>query len=223
MSVTVNILYFPGTNCQRETAVAFERVGARPRLTFLTEVLVGRQRLDDADLLCLPGGFSFGDHAGAGTVAALHLTTRVADQLAACRKRPVLCICNGFQIAVRAGLFGPGVTLTVNERGTFYHVREQEHFVEPGNDSFWLDGLRGETLRFPCAHGEGRFLFEHLEGWKKALTYPPGRNPDSSMEGVAGITTPDGLVLGLMNHLERAPQHPFNLEILRNGVRWAGR
>jgi phosphoribosylformylglycinamidine synthase len=220
MSVSVNILYLPGTNCQRETATAFEQVGARPRLTFLTDVLAGRCRLDDADLLCLPGGFSFGDHLGAGTVAALFLMTRVADQLAACRKRPMLCICNGFQVAVRAGLFGPAVTLTTNVQGTFRHIPDQEHIVDPDNDSFWLAGLGGQTLRFPCAHGEGRFVFAGRKGWQRAFAYPSDRNPDGSMDNVAGVTTPDGLVLGLMNHLERAPDGPLNLDVFRNGVRW---
>jgi phosphoribosylformylglycinamidine synthase len=218
MSVKVNVLYFPGTNSQRETARAFEHVGAKARITFLTDVLAGQQRLDDADILCLPGGFAYGDHVGAGTIAALHLTRQLADQLAACRRRPILCICNGFQVGVRAGLFGPDLTLTVNEQGTFRNVHDQPHLVDPENDSLWLTGLAGTTLRFPCAHGEGRFLFTQRNTWRTALRYPPGQNADGSTEGIAGITTTDGLVLGLMNHPERAQHDPLNLEFFRNGV-----
>lgn len=221
MSVSVQILYFPGTNCQHETAAAFKRVGAAPRITLLADVLNGRSRLDDCDLLCLPGGFSFGDHIGAGIVAALHLTKRVADQLDRCRQRPILCICNGFQIGLRAGFFGTGIALTVNQCGTFRHVTDQRHVVASDNDSFWLDGLRGETLEFPCAHGEGRFVCERTGGWQRALSYPPDQNPDGSLDHIAGVTSSDGLAFGLMDHPERAIHREQNLEIFRNGVNWA--
>ncbi len=220
MPVTVNIAYFPGTNCQAETAVAFESVGARPRHIFLADVLDGKARLDDADILCLPGGFCFGDHIASGVVAAKFLTTRLADQLAACRTRPMICICNGFQIAVRAGLFGDGVALTVNDVGTFNHVTRQQHYIQPGHGNVWLEGLEGQTLRFPCAHGEGRFVHSSEDGWRTAITYPAGENPDGSTDDIAGISSPDGLTLGLMDHPERA-RDEANLEIFRNGVRGA--
>lgn len=221
MSVTVTIAYFPGTNCERETAEAFRRVGAKPQITLLEDVLSGKSRLDGGDLLCLPGGFSFGDHVSAGIVAAQFLTSRFTDQLAACRTRPILCICNGFQIGLRAGFFGLGVALTMNACGTFRHVRDQEHIVDENNDSFWLDGLRGQTLKFPCAHGEGRFVFENRDGWCRALSYPESSNPDGSLENIAGITSADGLAFGLMDHPERALHRDQNLEIFRNGVRTA--
>lgn len=219
MTVTANILYFPGTNCQRETAVAFEQVGARTRQVFLSDALEGRARIDDADILCIPGGFSFGDHIASGVVAAKFLTTKLSDQLSACRKRPMICICNGFQIAVRAGLFGDGLALTVNDIGTFHHVARQQHNVVPQSGNVWLAGLDGQTLRFPCAHGEGRFVYTSRDGWRPALTYPEDANPDGSTENIAGITTPDGLILGLMDHPERARDDERNLEIFRNGVR----
>jgi len=220
MTVTVNIAYFPGTNCHAETAVAFESVGARARHVFLADVLDGRARLDDADILCIPGGFSFGDHIASGVVAARFLTTRLADQLAAVRKRPMICICNGFQIAVRAGLFGDAVALAVNDIGTFQHVARQQHYIEPQHGNVWLRGLEGQTLRFPCAHGEGRFVYENSRGWRTAISYPAGTNPDGSTDDIAGISSPDGLLLGLMDHPERA-RCEANLEIFRNGVRAA--
>lgn len=221
MSATINILYLPGTNCHRETIAAFRQVGAKPRLLFLTDVLEGRDRLDSADILCLPGGFSFGDHVAAGRLAATYLQTKLALQLDACRARPILGICNGFQTAVRAGLFGPHVTMTLNESGTFRDVRNQPHAVVGSNRSMWLAGLADETLHFPCAHGEGRFIYRHTSGWLPALLYPPDENPDGSMGNVAGITTPDGLTFGLMNHPERARGRGRNIEIFRNGVRFA--
>jgi phosphoribosylformylglycinamidine synthase subunit PurQ / glutaminase len=216
VSVRVNVLYTPGTNCQHETAHAFGRVGAEPRIVLLSDLLEGRTRLQDADIVCLPGGFSFGDHAGAGNVAAWCLKTRLADQLEAVRAKPTLCICNGFQIAVRAGMFGD-VSLVVNESGTFRDEPQQAHEVVRDNASLWLEGLRGKTLRFPCAHGEGRFLFADRSGWSPAFVYPQGESPDGSSESIAGVTTPDGLVLGLMNHPERAADSEVT-ELFSNAV-----
>jgi phosphoribosylformylglycinamidine synthase len=217
----VNVLYVPGTNCQEETMRAFACVGGEPRLRFIADLLAGGDRLDDADILCLPGGFSFGDHLGAGNVAALVLRTRLRDQLDACRRRPMLCICNGFQIAVRAGCFGPGLALAENACGTFRNVPQQPHLVDRASGSVWLRSLEEERLVFPCAHAEGRFVYTGTEDWTPALRYPAGRNPDGSTDDIAGITTPDGLALGMMNHPERAIHRSANLAIFENGVRAA--
>jgi len=200
---------------------AFSRVGAEPRLRFVEDLLAGRQRMDDADIVCIPGGFSFGDHLGAGRVAALTLRMRLRDQLDACRRRPMLCICNGFQIAVRAGCFGPGIALAENACGTFRNVPNQPHLVELASTSVWLRGLVGQGLIFPCAHAEGRFVYRESDGWRPALRYPRGENPDGSMDEIAGIASPDDLILGLMNHPERAIHRSANLAIFENGVRAA--
>lgn len=200
---------------------AFARAGADPRLRFVDDLASGRARLDDADILCIPGGFSYGDHLGAGNVAALLLRTRLRAQLDACRKRPMLCICNGFQISVRAGCFGPGLTLAENACGTFRNIPEQTHTVDAASGCVWLAGLDGETLVFPCAHGEGRLVYTRTEGWRPALRYPPDENPDASMDDLAGIASTDGLVLGLMNHPERALHRSENLTIFENGIRAA--
>jgi len=221
MKPIVNVVYLPGTNCQTETMRAFARVGGKPHLLFLTEVLSGAARLDDGDILCIPGGFSFGDHLGAGSIAALLLRTKLRSQLDACRDRLMLCICNGFQIAVRAGCFGPGIALETNECGTFRNVPEQPHLVATDNSSPWLTGLAGERLVFPCAHGEGRFVYERRGVWRSVLHYPRDANPDGSMDEIAGITSTDGLVFGLMNHPERAQDQHDNLTIFENGVRAA--
>jgi phosphoribosylformylglycinamidine synthase len=221
MRPTVNVLYLPGTNCQVETARAFRHVGGDARLVFLADLLAGRSRLDDADILCLPGGFSFGDHLAAGAIGGLLLRTRLREQFRACLARPMICICNGFQIALRAGCFGPDVALTTNHTGTFYNLPDQPHQVATGSPSPWLAGLAGATLRFPCAHGEGRFVHRDRTGWQVALRYPAGTNPDGSADDIAGITTPDGLVFGLMNHPERAADRHTRLAFFANGVRAA--
>lgn len=218
---TVTVLYVPGTNCQSETLRAFSRVGAKPALAFISDILSGASRLDSSDILCIPGGFSFGDHLGAGTIAGLLLRTRLSDQLARALQKPILCICNGFQIAVRAGWFGSDVVLTTNESGTFRNVPDQAHQVVDDNPSPWLTGLAGLTLRFPCAHAEGRFIRDKRvthPTWQAALRYPQDANPDGSEDGTAGITAFDGLLFGLMNHPERSVNNVANLEIFANGV-----
>jgi len=223
---TVNVLYLPGTNCHVETIRAFARAGARPELVFLADVSSGAARLDGADILCVPGGFSFGDHLGAGAVAALMLRTRLAGQFAACAGRPMIGICNGFQIIGRAGVFGPGVALKVNDCGTFEDRPAQRHIVSPENTSLWLAGLAGATLTFPCAHGEGRFVHEPQAGagprrWAAALRYPAGENPDGSDADIGGITSADGLAFGLMNHPERSTDLPTRMAFFENGVKAA--
>jgi phosphoribosylformylglycinamidine (FGAM) synthase-like amidotransferase family enzyme len=143
------------------------------------------------------------------------------DQLQACLARPMICICNGFQIALRAGCFGTNLALATNAGGAFQDCPEQPHQVVQGNPSRWLKGMEGETLVFPCAHAEGRFVYRQTGSWRAALRYPGQKNPDGSSDGIAGITTPDGLVLGLMNHPERAINREANLTIFENGVRAA--
>jgi phosphoribosylformylglycinamidine synthase subunit PurQ / glutaminase len=224
MKPTVNILYLPGTNCQAETIRAFTRAGARPQLVFLADIISGVSRLDDADMLCVPGGFSFGDHLGAGSVAALMLRTRLAEQFRACFDRPMIGICNGFQIIMRADRFGPGVSLKVNDSGTFENRPVQRHVVSRDNPSLWLDGLAGATLTFPCAHGEGRFVHESAldtgqTHWITALRYPADENPDGSDENIGGITSADGLAFGLMNHPERSTDPLTQIAFFENGVK----
>lgn len=220
MKPRVNVLYFPGTNCQRETLRAFKAVGGEARQVFASDVLARRDRMDDGDILCIPGGFCFGDHVRAGLIAGALLSIELRDKFEACRTRPILCICNGFQIGLRSGLFGPDVTLTVNESGTFLNHPEQRHKIPADHSTPWLRGMEGTTLTFPCAHAEGRFIYTSRQGWSPALYYPPGENPDGSMDDIAGISSEDGLVFGLMNHPERAIWREENLEIFRNGLHW---
>lgn len=217
----INVLYTPGTNSHRETLYAFNRVGGDARLLVLRDVLKGDTRLDSGDILCIPGGFSYGDHLGAGALAGQFLRGKLAEQLDAVSRRPLLAVCNGFQIAVRSGLFGSGVALAVNDAGTFRNIIRQRHLVEADTNAVWLDGLQGQTLQFPCAHGEGRFMYQNDDGWKVALRYPQGENPDGSTDNIGGISSVNGLVFGLMDHPERLPDEPGTMEIYANGVKAA--
>jgi phosphoribosylformylglycinamidine synthase len=152
-------------------------------------------------------------------VAAALLTLGLGAQLDPYKSKPILCICNGFQIGVKAGFFGKGITLAVNETGTFVHRAAQPHIVPHNHDTFWLNGLEGQILIFPCAHAEGNLTFTSRTGWRPALFYPCGENPDGSAENIAGVTSLSGEVFGLMNHPERAQQRQENLTIFENGVR----
>lgn len=223
--VVVNVLYAPGTNSHTETLWAFSRVGADARLLLLREVLNGDAQLDNGDVMCIPGGFSFGDHMGAGSLEGQLLKHRLSEQFARVVQKPLLAICNGFQITMRAGVFGDGVTLLPNACGTFRNIMKQAHDVEQSTNSIWLKGLEGQRLYFSCAHGEGRLYVEDKDAsvaaWHAALRYPEGQNPDGSQENIGGISTNNGMCLGLMDHPERMLDDEANLEIFRNGVRYA--
>ncbi|MBF0136942.1 MAG: phosphoribosylformylglycinamidine synthase subunit PurQ [Magnetococcus sp. DMHC-1] len=218
--IRVNIAFFPGTNSHREAALAFSRAGATPHLTSVQSVMTGQSRLDDADIICLPGGFSYGDHVRSGLVAAHTLLAHDPGLTDRLRQKPVLCICNGFQIAMELGLFGREVVLGRNIRGTFLDRPRQPHQVLEGHGTFWLQGLDDEILHFPCAHGEGRLIFSRhqQDDWRPVLRYPRATNPDGSQEDIAGITSRNGFVLGMMDHPERAWRDEKNMTIFRNAV-----
>ena len=102
MSASFAILYAPGINCHEETAFAVEYVGGHSRVVSLKSLIEGRVSLETFDGIVIPGGFSWGDHLGAGRIFAVHLIARLADQLRAFvdAGKPILGICNGNQILV---------------------------------------------------------------------------------------------------------------------------
>ncbi|MCK5148259.1 phosphoribosylformylglycinamidine synthase I [bacterium] len=216
MKPKVKVLYAPGNNCHHELIQAFKMAGADPQLTLLTaDLLSGRQSLTDCDMIAIPGGFSFGDHVAAGRLFALELNTRLADQLKEARERhiPMIGICNGFQILVNTGLL-PGSAeighpdgLLDRNASAIFESRWVDMRIERSN-CIWTQGMAGETMHIPMAHGEGRLLLP--EDYDDSLTvfsyvgeeYPA--NPNGSPSGRAGITDSTGHILGLMPHPERA-------------------
>lgn len=214
---TVFVLWFPGTNCHREMARAFEKAGASATVVLLRELIDGRRRLTDSDIIGFPGGFSFGDHFGSGRVAAFDLLSRFRNQLLDARERhvPMLGVCNGFQILVAAGLLpGDGrigertALLDHNRSARFEHWSETRVVLRDPGTCLWTRGLDGREVVMPVAHGEGRLVGPHPERWKVMATYgtPEGTadypaSPNGSP--IAGICDPTGEVCGLMPHPER--------------------
>lgn len=208
----------PGTNRDRDASFALERAGADPETVAVAELAERPERLDDAALAVIAGGFSYGDALGAGRLLALDLTAahggRLGEALRAFvdRGRPVVGICNGFQVLTRAGLL-PGA-LGHNESGHF-DCRWVALAPEPGCRSIWLDGNPDE-IDCPIAHGEGRYVHPDpaalAANGQIALRYRGG-NPNGSVADIAGVCDETGLVLGLMPHPENhvvARQHPHH-------------
>ncbi len=207
-----------GTNRDHDLASAFELAGADAHVVPLSALRSGEVRLDEFQILGVPGGFSYGDALGAGRLFGLDLAGWFGDQLHAAvdRQTPIIGICNGFQALVRSGILpGPGHTavLARNALGDF-ECRWVE--LEPVTmHSVWTEGLI-EPLRCPIAHGEGRFVSGDLdalnEAGQVAFRYlsPDGSaadgcypaNPNGSVGDVAGVCDATGFVLGLMPHPE---------------------
>ena len=250
----VCVLRAPGTNCDHETAEAFRRAGAAAERLHVGRLIESPDSLLDYQILCVPGGFSFGDDVGAGVLFADRLTHSLGDVLKRFLEADTLSlgICNGFQVLLKAGVLPGGadafppsgprnVTLTWNTSGR-YDARWVT-LKTVNADNVFLRGI--DTLEVPMAHAEGRLVLGegadlaamHAAG-QVALCYrppgdasgfspgedvlPPPVNPNGSVANVAGLSSPDGRVLGLMPHPERfidATQHP---QWTRLGLRGEG-
>jgi phosphoribosylformylglycinamidine synthase len=221
-SPAVAILHAPGTNRDGEAARAVALAGGCPEI-----VPVGRP-LGPYRAVIVPGGFSYGDALGAGLRMAWEAGAAVADFAAS--GRPVLGICNGFQVLVRAGLLPGGgepsgprnagldpVSLVHNARGRF-ECRWVHLAVEAGNRAGLADVLP-RVISCPVAHGEGRlvghseetaaslaaggrvlFRYVHPDGRPACGAYPA--NPNGSLADIAGLCNEAGNVWGLMPHPE---------------------
>jgi phosphoribosylformylglycinamidine synthase I len=231
------VLEFPGSNCHHESANAFHKAGAEPRIVLLSELRSGRCKLTEADLICFPGGFSFGDHFGAGRVAAFELVQNplLRDQLEAVRERrtPMIGICNGFQILVAAGLLPgdgpigqPTTLLDLNLSARFEYWSEVEVVLHAPTNSLWTTGLDGLTIKLPVAHGEGRLvgsqtgqIIATYGSYQGEADYPISPNGSA----IAGVCSDDGSVAGFMPHPERRTNDLHGgsqgLQIFRNGVK----
>ncbi len=202
-------LYSPGTNCEDETLAAFNLAGASASLVFLNDIIQGKSKITDCDIFFFPGGFSYGDNVDTGIIVAVLIRDFIPELLNA--KIPIIGICNGFQIMMRAGMFGQGITLTHNDSGLFCS-RPTKHKVL-NSTSIWTKGLSGEILSFPSAHQAGKVVGKKTPN--TVLTYA-SESPNGG--SIAGICSDDGLILGLMDHPERPYGNVDGQKIFRNGV-----
>ncbi|MGE0606099.1 MAG: phosphoribosylformylglycinamidine synthase subunit PurQ [Pirellulales bacterium] len=228
-SPSVLILRAPGTNCDLESAYAFEKAGACTERVHINRLLENPKLAGEHQILCLPGGFSYGDDLGAGCILGSQIRHHLADCLAEFKAagKLILGICNGFQILMRSGILladepphGPPATLTLNAGGKY-----EDRWVQLGTasgNSVFLAGI--ESMYLPIAHAEGKFVPRDAaalnkleaagqlvlrytdetvkEGQASALLPFPA-NPNGSTLNVAGVCDPTGRVLGLMPHPER--------------------
>jgi phosphoribosylformylglycinamidine synthase I len=206
--VKVGIIRFPGSNCEDDALHAVvDHLGEEAFILWHKD-----HDLKGADVVILPGGFSYGDYLRAGAIARFSPIMREVEQHAA-RGGIVLGICNGFQIACEAGLL-PGALLR-NDRG--YRSMPVTIRVEHTDTAFTAAASVGQCLTMPIAHGEGRFTaddatLDRLEGEGQVLyryvdaagAPTEAANPNGAMRNIAGVCNAGRNVIGLMPHPERA-------------------
>lgn len=227
----VLVLRSPGANCDEETAEAFRLAGAAAERVHVNRLLEQPSLLDGFQILCVPGGFSYGDDIGAGRVLGNQLRLKLSEPLRRFKEdgKLALGICNGFQVLMKTGLLdlddeaGPKASLTWNDHGR-YEARWVHVAATPG-DCVFLRGV--DRVEMPIAHAEGKIAVRNeaaldslVSTGRVVLRYatdtggePDGfpANPNGSTANAAGLTDTTGRVLGLMPHPERflyATQHP---------------
>jgi len=203
----VCVLRAPGTNCDAETAFAFERSGAEAERVHLFRLLEDPKSLDGYQILCVPGGFSYGDDIGAGVIFSQQLGGALVDALGSFLQRDTLAlgVCNGFQVLLKAGLLPNGgeswppkperdVTLTWNENGKYTALWVRLKNLAPHN-AFLRDI---DEIELPIAHAEGRLAVRDpgvLETWKSrghvALCYVPRKGANGHDPTVAKLDYPE--------------------------------
>ena len=231
MRPRVAVLSGFGVNCESETMAAFEMAGASAERVHVNRLVSGEHDLVDFHVMAVPGGFSFGDHLGSGRLLGNRLRYGLREQVRAfvTDGRPVIGICNGFQVLVKMGLL-PGdeevsltqtASLALNDSGQ-YENRWATLEFDPSSPCVWTRGL--ERMRVPVRHGEGKFVTDDaslMDRWAdsgqlvaryvdpgseypsasdETLPYPT--SPNQSWRNVAGVCDPTGLVFGLMPHPE---------------------
>ena len=251
LSVHAAVLTGFGLNCDHETAYAFQLAGGVAHRVHINDLIGGRRRLEDYDMLVLDGGFSWADDHGAGVLEAARLKHNLGATLQAFidAGKLILGICNGFQALVNLG-FLPGfdgaygkkeVALTWNDCGNF---RDDWVNLAVNGETPCIFTRGVKTLELPIRHGEGKFIAPddvidrlHRQG-QIVLQYATTRgvpaegrfpdNPNGSSADIAGICDPSGRIFGLMPHPEAFnhwTNHPdwtaAKVRARRQGMNWA--
>lgn len=209
------VLRTAGTNCDYETAFGVCMAGFDADLVHVNELIRGNKKLDEYDLLVIPGGFSHGDYLGSGKVLANKLAYKLNNKILEFigKGNLVIGICNGFQVLVKAGIL-PGFdgnykeqncTLSFNNSGHFQCEWVKLRNVDKGKCVF-TKGIK--ELAVPIAHGEGKFIPANDDVLKRLqknghIVFKYVENPNGSVVDIAGICDETGRVFGMMPHPER--------------------
>ncbi|MDJ0643687.1 MAG: phosphoribosylformylglycinamidine synthase subunit PurQ [Erythrobacter sp.] len=195
------VITFPGSNCDRDMAVALEAVSGEPAI----RIWHGDADLPEGlDFIALPGGFSYGDYLRSGAMAAKSpILKAVID--AAGRGVPVLGVCNGFQVLTESGLL-PGVLM--RNAGQTFICRSVELKVENATSVFTRKYTTGQSIRIPVAHHDGNYFADEetlnrIEG-EGRVAFRYSEKVNGSRRDIAGLLNEAGNVLGMMPHPERA-------------------
>ena len=198
--MNVAVVQFPGSNCDRDTYHVLKNS------MNLDAKLIWHNEFDSTfDAAILPGGFSFGDHLRGGIIAAYSPATKTICKMAA-EGKPVLGICNGFQILIEAGLL-PGALL--RNTSLKFVCKWTNLRVETSKTAFTCAVETGTRMRMPIAHNEGRFfandeLLDRLETSNRVVMKYVGENPTGTSREIVAIANEEGNVVGMMPHPERA-------------------
>lgn len=222
------ILQAPGTNCDMETAFAFELAGSVAEPAQVAELVCRRKTLSDYQIMVMPGGFTYGDDISAGKILANELRLKLGEDIErfVADGKLILGICNGLQVLVKAGILPrsrdvtpQSLTVTANDSGRFecrwVHLR-----VNGKSPCVFTRGM--SHMYLPVAHGEGKVFGDPriIEGLDAVLYYADEEggisagyphNPNGSVANIAGICDASGRIFGLMPHPERFvrwTQHP---------------
>jgi len=217
----VAVVQFPGSNCDRDTIQVLKnnlRLDAK---------LVWHNEFDgEYDAVVLPGGFSFGDHLRGGIIAAYSPATKAVRKMAE-EGKPVLGICNGFQILIEAGLL-PGALL--RNTSLKFVCQWTNLQVEATDTAFTCAIEKGSKLRMPIAHNEGRFfaddeLLDQLETDGRVVMKYVGDNPTGTSRGIVALSNEVGNVVGMMPHPERASDPALGgmdgIKVFESMLEWA--
>lgn len=194
------VIVFPGSNCDRDLAVAFERAtGEAPRMIWHKETALP----EGLDLIGIPGGFSFGDYLRCGAIAARSPICRAVVDFAN-RGGHVLGICNGFQVLTETGIL-PGALM--RNAGLKFVCKDVDLRIATNNSVFTSAYSKGETVRVPIAHHDGNYVADQALVAKLSaedrIAFRYVNNPNGSVADIAGILSENRRVLGMMPHPER--------------------
>lgn len=239
MTPKVLVIRTAGTNCDVETAYAFELAGAVAERIYIDEIQ--NKNLSDYQIIALPGGFTYGDDISAGKILSNEIKFKLREQISEFieKGKLIIGICNGFQVLVKCGIL-PSFNDPFEEQSVSLVTNDSERFEDRwvylkvyNERSVFTKGIKSSII-LPVAHAEGKFVvkdaetlkkiqshivFQYVDNNGKCAEYP--FNPNGSVSNIAGITDKTGRILGLMPHPERHIsylQHPNHTRVHLNEV-----